>query len=79
MTFFPILAVMKEDEILQLQTELEQLSREVQFQQQKILQLQRRIAQLTNTEIAASHPANNRVIQKFSLENFDVKKQVSRF
>jgi len=61
---------MKEDEILQLQTELEQLSREVQFQQQKILQLQRRIAQLTNTEIAASHPANNRVIQKFSLENF---------
>ena len=70
MTFFPILAVMKEDEILQLQTELEQLSREVQFQQQKILQLQRRIAQLTNTEIAASHPANNRVIQKFSLENF---------
>jgi len=68
--FFPILAVMKEDDILQLQTELEQLSREVQFQQQKLLQLQKRIAQLTNTETPASYPANNRGIQKFSLENF---------
>jgi len=61
---------MKEDEILQLQTEVEQLSREVQFQQQKILQLQKRIAQLANTEVTAPHQENNRGIQKFSLENF---------
>ncbi len=61
---------MKEDEILQLQTEVEQLTREVQFQQQKILQLQKRIAQLTSTETIAPHLANVRVIQKFSLENF---------
>jgi uncharacterized membrane protein len=61
---------MKEDDILQLQTELEQLSREVQFQQQKIIQLQKRIAQLTNTETPTPHHENKRVIQKFSLENF---------
>jgi len=69
--FLPILATMKEDEILQLQKELEQLSREVQLQQEKILQLQKRIAQLTNAEIQPAPQATKvRTSQKISLENF---------
>lgn len=61
---------MKEDEILQLQKELEQLGKEVQLQQQKILHLQQRIAQFTKADISISKAAKNRTPQKFSLENF---------
>jgi uncharacterized membrane protein len=62
---------MKEDEIRQLQQELEQLSREVQLQREKILQLQQRISQLTNTEIYYSaQTAKVQPTPKFSLENF---------
>jgi len=69
--FLLTLAFMKEDEIRQMQTELEHLSREVQLQQHKILQLQKRIAQLTSTEtVTVSHPAKIHSTQKFSLENF---------
>jgi uncharacterized membrane protein len=70
--FLPILVTMKQDEIRQLQIELEQLSRDVQLQQQKIIQLQKRLAQLTHTEIAPSQPVNihTATAQKFSLENF---------
>jgi len=68
--FLPILVTMKEDEIRQLQIELEQLSRDVQLQQQKIHQLQKRIAQLTYSEITPSPPVNIHTTQKFSLENF---------
>lgn len=62
---------MKElDEIQLLQQELEQLSRQVQMQQEKILQLQQRISQLTHTgtePVAAIQKNRN---QKLSLENF---------
>jgi uncharacterized membrane protein len=61
---------MKEDEIRKLQQELEQLSGEVQLQREKILQLQQRISQLTNTEIYTPQPAKLQSTQKFSLENF---------
>ena len=69
--FLPILVVMNEDEIRQIQTELEEVSREVQLQQQKILQLQKRIAHLTSTEtVSISEPQKIHTPQKFSLENF---------
>ena len=69
--FLSILQTMNHDEIQQLQKELEQLSREVQLQENKILQLQQRIAQLTNTEIqSVPRPVKLPVSQKFSLENF---------
>lgn len=55
---------------MQLQKELEQLGKEVQLQQQKILHLQQRIAQLTKADISISKAAKNRTPQKFSLENF---------
>jgi uncharacterized membrane protein len=69
--FLPILAMMKEDEIRQLQIELEQLNKELYSQREKILQLQKRIAQLTNSEIqTALQPGKARAAEKFSLENF---------
>lgn len=55
---------------MQLQKELEQLGKEVQLQQQKILHLQQRIAQFTKADISISKAAKNRTPQKFSLENF---------
>jgi uncharacterized membrane protein len=61
---------MKGDEIRDLQIELEQLSREVQLQREKILQLQQRIYQLTNAEIYNPQPSKVQPTQKFSLENF---------
>ncbi|HEY6953909.1 MAG TPA: DUF2339 domain-containing protein, partial [Flavisolibacter sp.] len=65
------LAIMNEDEIKQLQAELEQLSKEVQLHRQKIVQLQNRIAQLTNTpQPSAARPVQRRVEPHFSLENF---------
>lgn len=62
---------MKDDELLQLQKELEELSKEVQLQQHKIFQLQQRIAQLTNAEVSTvPHQIKLSSSQKFSLENF---------
>lgn len=61
---------MKEDELRQLQEELEGLSKEVQLQQEKILQLQQRIAHLTNSEIALAKESKTLNKPKFSLENF---------
>lgn len=69
--FLPILVMMKEDEIQQLQKELEQLSRELQLQREKILQLQNRIAQLTgNAQQSTPIQLKTYSSQKFSLENF---------
>ncbi len=69
--FLTILATMKEDEIRELQKELEQLSREVQLQREKIFQLQQRISQLTNTQTLITPPVSRVQSQpKFSLENF---------
>jgi uncharacterized membrane protein len=63
--------MMNEDEIKQMQAELEQLSNEVQLHRQKIVQLQNRIAQLTNTpQPSAARPVQRRVEPHFSLENF---------
>lgn len=62
---------MKKDEIKLLQEELEQLSRQVQWQQERIVQLQQRIAQLTSTELTSILPRSKLPnTQKFSLENF---------
>jgi uncharacterized membrane protein len=62
---------MKEDDLRQLQKQLEELSKEVQFQQHTILQLQQRIIQLTNAEVpTVSHQEKIPSSQKFSLENF---------
>lgn len=60
---------MNEEEIKRLREELEQLNKQVQLQQHKILQLQKRVAQLTNTEIISPPSAPASPI-KFSLENF---------
>jgi uncharacterized membrane protein len=69
--FFANLTSMKEDEITQLQSELEQLSREVQLQRQKILQLQERIAQLSNAQAPrVERPSKPRAQESFLLENF---------
>lgn len=69
LTFLTILATMKEEELRELDEELKQLSRQIQLQHEKILQLQKRIAQLTNTEVQ-SVPKPVSTTQKFSLENF---------
>jgi uncharacterized membrane protein len=62
---------MKEDEIRQLQSELEQLSREVHLHRQKILQLQERIAQLSNAQAPrVVRPSKPRPQESFLLENF---------
>jgi uncharacterized membrane protein len=63
---------MKTDELQRLQKELEQLSAEVQLQQQKILHLQETIARLSNSEIQSTPILKNTPTQqqKFSLENF---------
>ena len=62
---------MKQDEVHRLQIELEQLSREMQLQHQKILQMQHRIAQLMDTETQNAKPiVPSQPAQKFSLENF---------
>jgi uncharacterized membrane protein len=61
---------MKEDEIIQLKKELEQLSKEVQLQREKIWQLQQRIAQLTNDKIEPVPQRETHTLPKFSLENF---------
>jgi uncharacterized membrane protein len=67
--FLSTLETMKEDELRELDEELKQLSSQVQLQQGKILQLQKRIAQLTNTETHAV-PKPVHITHKFSLENF---------
>lgn len=62
---------MKDNEIYELKEELEHLSKEVQLQQQKILQLQQRIARLSNEETQHIHQAvKTQPAQKFSPENF---------
>lgn len=62
---------MKEDELLQLQKQLEELSKEVLLQQHTIFQLQQKIIQLKNGEVpTASHQVKIPSSQKFSLENF---------
>lgn len=62
--------MMKEDELLQLQKELHQLSTQVQLQHQKILQLQQKIAQLSNADIVQTDVPAKATSQKFSFENF---------
>jgi uncharacterized membrane protein len=68
--FLSTLETMKEDEIVQLQKELEQLSKEVQLQQEKILQLQQRIGHITSAEFSTPPKTKTDIHQKFSLENF---------
>lgn len=64
-----ILRSMKEDDLRALQNELEQLKTQLQSQYQTIVQLQQRIAQLTNTGFKPA-VAGKTSVQKFSLENF---------
>jgi uncharacterized membrane protein len=68
---FSTLETMKEEEIKLLKQELERLSREVQLQQEKILQLQQRLTRLIGDDTPSVH-VQSRVhsVQKFSLENF---------
>lgn len=67
--FLLILQTMNEDELKQLQNELEQLKSQLHSQYHTIMQLQQRIAQLTNTEFKPAVTKKTSV-QKFSLENF---------
>lgn len=61
----------KEEEIKLLRDELEQLSRQLKFQEEKMLQLQKRILQLSDIEISpSSTPTKVSETSKFSLENF---------
>jgi uncharacterized membrane protein len=62
---------MKEEEIKLLQKELDQLSRDVQLQREKIVQLQQKMAQLTGADSipVATKPVSRQTLA-FSLENF---------
>lgn len=61
----------KEEEIKLLQEELDQLSRQVRSQYERLLQLQQRISQLSNSNMPASPGAAKAYgSKKFSLENF---------
>jgi len=63
-----ILQTMKENELKDLQNELEQLKSQLHLQYRTIMQLQQRIAQLTNTEFKIA--VSKKPAQNFSIENF---------